>query len=216
MAVFRIQKTSNYTVMSNHHFKNRNLSLKAKGLLSLMLSLPDDWNYTLEGLVTLNADGRDSIRTALQELEKEGYLILGRERDENGRLGDAIYDVWEQPRTDLPISENPTLEKPISEKPTQLNTKELNTNKSNTNNNYRFNKPSVEEIQEYIEAKEFDLDAESFFDYYEANGWVVGKTKMKDWKATIRNWNRRNNSTSSKSSNKNDEMSEAERAFFGV
>ena len=75
MSVFRVEKTKDFTIMSNHHFKNKNLSLNAKGLLSLMLSLPDEWDYTIRGLASICKDGVDSISTALKELEAEGYLI---------------------------------------------------------------------------------------------------------------------------------------------
>lgn len=74
MAVFRVERTHNYTVMSNYHLRDKSLSLKAKGLLSQMLSLPEDWNYTLAGLARINAEGKDAIRAAVVELEKAGYV----------------------------------------------------------------------------------------------------------------------------------------------
>lgn len=132
MPVIRIDKTRDYTVMSNHHFRNRNLSLKAKGVMSLMLSLPDDWDYTVAGLAALSKDGLDSVRSALKELEREGYLKMERERDEKGKLGKASYVLSEIPIVENPILENPRLENPILEKPTQLNTYPLSTNTSST------------------------------------------------------------------------------------
>lgn len=132
MPVIRIDKTRDYTVMSNHHFRNRKLSLKAKGLMSLMLSLPDDWDYTIAGLTKLSKDGLDSVRSALKELEREGYLRMERERDEKGKLGKACYVLSETPIVENPILEKPTLEKPILEKPAQLNTYPLSTNTSST------------------------------------------------------------------------------------
>ena len=113
MSVFRVERTHDYTVMSNHHLKNRALSLKAKGLLSLMLSLPDDWDYTLQGLAHISLEKVDAIRKAITELENEGYITRTRERDEQGRLRGTEYIIREQP-----ISEKPTLEKPILGKPT--------------------------------------------------------------------------------------------------
>ena len=86
MAVFRVEKNSGYTVMSNHHLRNRALSLKAKGLLSQMLSLPEDWDYTLQGLARINRESIDAIRQAIRELEQTGYIQRSRERDEKGRL----------------------------------------------------------------------------------------------------------------------------------
>lgn len=132
MPVIRIDKTRDYTVMSNHHFRNRNLSLKAKGVMSLMLSLPEGWDYTVAGLATLSKDGLDSVRSSLKELEREGYLKMERERDEKGKLGKASYVLSEIPIVENPILENPRLENPILEKPTQLNTYPLSTNTSST------------------------------------------------------------------------------------
>ena len=87
MAVFRIEKTRDYTVMSNYHLRDRSLSLKAKGLLSLMLSLPEDWDYTMKGLARICKDGIDSISGGIRELESHGYLVRARVRNENGQLG---------------------------------------------------------------------------------------------------------------------------------
>ena len=122
MAVFRVERNKGYTVMSNHHLRNKELSLKAKGLLSQMLSLPEDWDYTLAGLSHINRESIDAIRTAVWELEKAGYIVRSRERDEKGRLRGTDYVIFEQPQTppvsDLPTLENPTLDNPTLEKPT--------------------------------------------------------------------------------------------------
>ena len=131
--VFRVNRTKDYTVMSNHHFKNKNLSLKAKGLLSLMLSLPDDWNYSIKGLVTLSKDGRDSVMAAIKELESEGYIVRRRLRNVKGQVADTEYIISETPMSDYPTQEkptqdNPTLEKPMQENPTLSNTYQSNTN----------------------------------------------------------------------------------------
>ena len=134
MAVFRVERNTGYTVMSNHHLRNKELSLKAKGLLSQMLSLPEDWDYTLAGLSYINREKIDAIREAVRELERAGYIVRSRERDEKGRLRGAEYVIYEQPQkpvSDLPILENPTLdnptlEKPMQEKPTLENPMQLN------------------------------------------------------------------------------------------
>ena len=134
MAVFRVERNSGYTVMSNHHLRNKELTLKAKGLLSQMLSLPEDWDYTLAGLSYINREKIDAIREAVRELERAGYIVRSRERDEKGRLRGAEYVIYEQPQkpvSDLPILENPTLdnptlEKPMQEKPTLENPMQLN------------------------------------------------------------------------------------------
>ena len=135
MAVFRVERNRGYTVMSNHHLRNRDLTLKAKGLLSQMLSLPDNWDYTLAGLSHINREKIDAIREAVRELEKAGYIVRSRERDEKGRLRGADYIIYEQPQppvSDLPTLENPTqLNKDISR--TDLSKKEKsNTDLSNT------------------------------------------------------------------------------------
>ena len=119
MSVFRVERTHDYTVMSNHHLKNRALSLKAKGLLSLMLSLPDDWDYTLQGLAHISLEKVDAIRKAITELENEGYITRTRERDEQGRLRGTEYIIREQPISEKPTLENPILGKPTLDKPTQ-------------------------------------------------------------------------------------------------
>ncbi len=97
MAVFRVEKTKDFTVMSNYHLRDVELSLKAKGLLSLMLSLPEDWDYTTKGLACICKDGVDSITSALKELENHGYLTRQRIRYGNGRLGDITYTIHERP-----------------------------------------------------------------------------------------------------------------------
>ena len=98
MAVFRVEKTKNYTVMANHHLRDKSLSLKAKGLLSLMLSLPEDWDYTTKGLAQICRDGVDSIRSAVQELEQRGYVVRNRVRNGKGQLGEMEYTIFEQPQ----------------------------------------------------------------------------------------------------------------------
>ena len=146
MSVFRVEKNKGYTVMSNHHLRNHTLSLKAKGLLSQMLSLPDDWDYTLQGLAQINKESIDAIREAVRELERAGYIKRSRERDERGCLRGTIYTIYEQPQTQpepekpaqaVPALVQPTLEKPMLdspalENPTQLNTKRKNKERQNT------------------------------------------------------------------------------------
>ena len=147
MAVFRIERTRDYTVMSNHHLRNHELSLKAKGLLSMMLSLPDDWNYTTRGLAKICKEGVDAIGNALRELETAGYIVRHQLRDRQGRISDTEYVIYEQPQprqpetlgpdtaepdTASPDTENPYLDKPDTEKPAELNIEKSNTQKSIT------------------------------------------------------------------------------------
>ena len=137
MAVFRVERNRGYTVMSNHHLRNRGLTLKAKGLLSQMLSLPDNWDYTLAGLSRINRESIDAIRTAVWELEKAGYITRRQGRDEKGKMAAIEYTIYEQPQLENPILENPMTDNPTSENPTQLNKDISRTNlpkkeKSNT------------------------------------------------------------------------------------
>mgnify|MGYP007076254485 CR=1 FL=1 len=136
MAVFRIEKTRDYTVMANHHLRNTALSLKAKGLLSLMLSLPEDWDYTTKGLARICRDGVDSICATVRELEDAGYIIRERVRNANGRLGSIEYTILEQPRPpepkpgkperENPVQVKPVLDSPVLGKPEQENPAQLN------------------------------------------------------------------------------------------
>lgn len=126
MAVFRIEKSKDYTVMSNHHLRNSDLSLKAKGLLSQMLSLPDGWDYTLAGLAKINKESKDAIRSAVNELEQAGYIQRKQTVDADGKFSTNEYIIHEcpvskSPLLDFPTTGNPSTEKPSSENPTQLN-----------------------------------------------------------------------------------------------
>ncbi|MBC8560788.1 helix-turn-helix domain-containing protein [Clostridiaceae bacterium NSJ-33] len=154
MAVFRIERNKGYTVMSNYHLRDNKLSLKSKGLLSQMLSLPEDWDYTLAGLSHINRESVDAIRTAIWELEKAGYIIRRQGRDEKGKMLPIEYIIYEQPQEkqsteenspvlenpipenkpllDFPTSANPTAENPVSENPMQLNKDKINTEILNT------------------------------------------------------------------------------------
>ena len=142
MAVFRIEKTRDYTVMSNYHLRDMSLSLKAKGLLSLMLSLPENWDYTMKGLARICKDGIDSISGGIRELEAHGYLIRSRVRSANGQLGSIEYTILEQPKAPSPTQEkpirenpvqaNPMLDAPIQENPAQLNKEESSNYPSKT------------------------------------------------------------------------------------
>ena len=139
MAVFRIEKTRDYTVMSNYHLRDRSLSLKAKGLLSLMLSLPEDWDYTMKGLARICKDGIDSSSGGIRELEAHGYLVRARVRGANGQLGSIEYTILEQPKEpaqtpapvrEKPIRENPVQANPMLDAPIQENHAQLNKEES--------------------------------------------------------------------------------------
>ena len=176
MAVFRVERNTGYTVMSNHHLRNKELSLKAKGLLSQMLSLPEDWDYTLAGLSYINREKIDAIREAVRELERTGYIKRSRERDSKGRLRGADYVIYEQPQpsdegaapadrqppiSEMPTLENPMLEKPTLENPTQLNKNIYNKNKSSMyeeipQSNQSKEETELTEILQNCELKSFE------------------------------------------------------------
>ena len=132
MAVFRVERNRGYTVMSNHHLRNKELTLKAKGLLSQMLSLPETWDYTLAGLSRINRESIDAIRTAVWELEKAGYITRRQGRDAKGKMAAIEYTIYEQPQLENPTTDNPMLENPMTDNPTSENPTQLNKDISRT------------------------------------------------------------------------------------
>jgi len=184
MPTFRVERTGNYTVMSNHHLRNEKLSLKAKGLLSQMLSLPEKWNYTLSGLCAINPESKDAIRSALRELEEQGYVVRRQTTDASGKFSKNEYIIYEvpvskpdtgaDPSLEKPLSENPTTDnpptgKPSAENPTQLNTKKSNTQKSKTDRLSTDSIPFREDAAAVPpEAKRKEADEmQSIYDYRE-------------------------------------------------
>ena len=228
MPQIRIVKNQDYTVVCNAHLRDKRLSLKAKGVMTLMLSLPEEWDYSIKGLTTLSDDGKASTSAAIAELEACGYLVREQSRD-GGKFGACEYTLYEQPQ---PLTEKPSTEKPSTEKPSTENrstvpptppVKEYNiinqllTNKSEarapahtceedkpidtteteapadtaeTGKTRRFVKPTLDEVKAYIAERGSSVDAHSWYDHYESNGWMVGKTPMRDWKAAVRTWER--------------------------
>lgn len=130
MAVFRIERNKNYTVMSNYHLRDKSISLKAKGLLSQMLSLPEEWDYTLSGLACINKESKDAIRTAINELEQAGYIRRHQTRNERGGFAANEYVIYERPVLEEPSSEHPTTGNALSDFPTQLNKDRTSKDKS--------------------------------------------------------------------------------------
>lgn len=168
MAVFRVEKNKNYTVMSNIHLRDERLSLKAKGLLAMILSLPDDWKYSIEGLASISKESRSSINSGLKELEEAGYLIRRQLRDEKGHLSNTEYTIFEEPRSpcvDFPATDNPQTDDPSSGEPSAGNCKEISKEESNTEkqnkdvNKYRFN--SFQGLAE-ITAEEMRKEREAY------------------------------------------------------
>ena len=149
MAVYRVNKNRGYTVMANYHLRDKNLSLKAVGLLSKMLSFNDGWQFSTKGLSAICKEGPDAVLAALRELEDHGYLVRHRQRDSKGRMSNTVFEIYEQPQPVSPHGEkphmenpdvdNPHMENPHGENPAQLNTNQVITNQRNNNpNNYQF------------------------------------------------------------------------------
>ena len=211
--IVRVNKTQDYTVMSNYHLKDRNLTLKAKGLLSVILSLPDGWEYSVAGLAAISKEKETSINTALKELKENGYLIITKKmpnETNSGRIEyewdfyecscnpcrDSIKPADQKQAPKKQEVENQGLEFQGLENQAQLNTNIENTNIENTDDisimekpkNKRFVIPSVDEVQAYCDERGNGIDAQHFIDYYTARGWKLKNTPVKDWKACIRTW----------------------------
>lgn len=190
MAVFRINKTTDYSVISNYHLKEKEMSLKAKGLLSLMLALPDDWDYSINGLAMFSKDGKDSVMSVLNELEQFGYLTRTRVKDEKGRWGGYDYDIYEQPYTEKPYTENPNTVKPNTENPSQLNTNILNTKKINTKELNNIAERVLDYLNEKAGTHFKPVESNLKFivarlnDYSESDLKAVIDKKVKEWKGT--------------------------------
>lgn len=198
MAVFRVEKNSNYTTMCNYHLRDRNLSLKAKGLLSLFLSLPEEWHYSVRGIAAISREGVDSINTALQELEKNGYLIRNQKRQENGRMGEIEYVIFEMPDGAQPDTALPDTGKPSEIKKDKTNTERTNTEMNNKRESkqpvrhrcgqYRNVLLSDEEMEKLM--NEFPNDYQNRIERLSEYMASTGKS-YKNHLATIRSWARR-------------------------
>ena len=229
MSVFRINKTANYTVMSNHHFKEKKMSLKAKGLLSLMLSLPDDWDYSISGLATLSKDGKDSIMSALAELEKFGYLTRTRLTNEKGQFAGVEYNIFEIPQPKNPTSDNPNSANENSENSNAENPAQLNTNLTNHLFNELFtllntNDPELISLyREYIQMREkinaplTEMGLEKLIE--RAKRLSKGNERIEKMlleSAIINNWKNVYPPRESELERMGDDMRSELRAFFGI
>ncbi len=175
MAVYRVNKNRSYTVMANFHLRDKNLSLKAVGLLSKMLSFNDGWKFSTRGLSAICKEGPDAILSALKELEKHGYLVRHRQRDDKGRMSSMVFEIYEEPQPDLPHTDNPHMEnphmenpdvdKPDMEKPHEENPAQINTNqvitqeRNNSLSNYQsINLDGMDGIDERARYEELIRD----------------------------------------------------------
>lgn len=187
-----VQRTAGYTVMSNHHLRDKRLSLKAKGLLSVILSLPEDWDYTIAGLAAITDTGKDAISAALKELEKAGYINRSRIRTEGGQLGGTKYIIREipadvsQPMAGFPAQAEPAQEEPAQGNPPQLNTKGLITDQSNPPISPEADEPPKEPKGRKKGKEKAEAKADDFDRFWSAYPLKVGKKKARDAFAKVK------------------------------
>lgn len=190
MAYFRVNKSKNYTVMSNHHLRDKNLSLRAIGLLSKMLSLPDNWDYSVSGLVAICQESKNIIQGALKELEKNGYLVRTMTRDSSGHIG-YNYDVYEQPQHTLPRPEKPFTVEPCTEKQPQLNTNKLSTNKLSTEESKTQEKAVEPNVVNIEDQQKQTTDCGGFakvVDFYQINFGMINSYMADELRQTYDEW----------------------------
>ena len=194
MAIFRVNKNKNYTVMSNYHLKDTNMSFKAKGLLSMMLSLPDDWDYSIKGIISISKENKTSIQSTLKELEENKYLKRTKKQNEKGQFG-YIYDIYEKPWVEKPCIENLVTDNLCTENMPQINTniqntKNQNTKKLNTNNKREYgefkNVLLTDDEYKKLEGINALFQIENLSRYIASTG-----KRYKSHYATILNWDRR-------------------------
>jgi hypothetical protein len=196
--VFRINKTRDYSVMSNYHLRDKNLSLKAKGMLSLMLSLPENWDYSVRGLEKICIESKNAINRILNELERNKYLVRKRVYF-NGKISQWEYNIYE---TNLYPQNEDIQNEDIQNQ--DIENGDINKIKNNKilNNKILKNiyiKPTLEEVQEYCKERKNNVDPRKFYDYYEVNDWIDNKgNKVKNWKQKLITWEKHNTEDNSK------------------
>ena len=215
MAVYRTHKTKDFTTMANFHLRDKTLSLKAKGLLSMMLSLPEDWVYSIEGLVSISKEGERAVKSALAELQDVGYVVVTKKYP--NKTSNKItyeYDVYEIPKLEQELREaqhsvgvqNQDIQNVALQNVGLLNTnnkilntkeKELDTNVSNSKKK-SFTPPSMEEVKAYVTEQGYHFDANQFYQYYAVDNWhKADGTPVKNWKRCCITWESKADKTSS-------------------
>lgn len=202
MNIIRVQRNKNYTVMANYHLKDQNLSLKAVGLLSKLLSLPENWDFSVNGLVSIVKEGRDAVRSCLAELKENGYLKVESLRDKNGHIIGSKYTITEKPfdfvvkknaepkkpETEKPSMENPTPVNPKLENPTQLSTNRIKYEKERGNKPHSQPVPNLEQVKAYFQTHHLNGNADDFYRYFEAGGWCSQSGQPIRWKQKAQSW----------------------------
>lgn len=203
--MFVHSSAGSFTTMRNYHLRDTSISLKACGLLSKMLSLPPNWNFTIEGLASLTRDGRDSVNSAIKELKEHGYISTSNKYGADGRFCGVRYDIYESPHPENPDTDNPETVKPNTGNPQVLNTNKLITNELSTDEQtkkdissdiskerkrFKGVNPPKEEVKAYIKEKNFHVSAETIISYYtnkgDLNAWrFKNGSLVKDWKRCV-------------------------------
>ena len=179
MAIIRIEKSKNFTVISNVALRDKDLSLKAKGLWATMMSCNDYWTFTIDGLVAMTTDGKDSVRSGLRELEQKHYLIRTPKKDK-GRFG-YDYTLYETPYRENRVGKSDAVN------PTQINTNKEKPNKKDVS--YKFIAPTRAEVQDYIKAQGYHFNSDEFYDYYASANWHKADGKpVRNWKQCCVTW----------------------------
>ena len=211
--VHREEHNENFTVVDNAVIQNCNLSWEARGFFLFLLSLPDDWSFSIKGLVKQTGATEYTVKRLLKELQSEGYIVLTRHTDKNGKVTSWSWNIYESGKT-VQKSNLPQVEITTSGKSQKVakpdsgfttcgeidsiqstnNNKVLN--KQSTKDNKvlgRFVAPTVEEVKAYCLERGNSVNPDQFVDFYTSKGWKVGKNPMKDWKAAVRTWEQRDN-----------------------
>ena len=205
--IHRTGHNDNYLIVSNDIIRRRDLSDGAKVLLLYLLSCSDDWDFSVKGISACLGISTGAVSSRLQELQKAGYVEVKRFKTDKGILSSCKWEVFESPRSknlnvdetteNSPRSNSPNVDLPNVDLPNveNLNAKEIpniriTKYKNNQRKNILFRKPTFEEVDAYCQERQNGIDAEQFIDYYESKGWMIGKNKMKDWKASVRTWER--------------------------
>lgn len=221
MAVIRVEKNKNYTCMANYHLRDKELSLKAKGLLSVILSLPDDWKYSMAGLVAICKEGETAVKAAFKELEEAGYVTVAKlypNQTESGRI-EYIYTIREQPRqgrSEQGIENLDLVPQGVANKG-QLSTDEPSTDEPSTKEQNigqtpkksGFKPPTREQVRAYVREKGYHFDPDHFFDYYDASDWhLQGGKRVTRWKQCCVTWERNHKPTDVRGNYTQEQLSE--------
>ena len=192
--IYRIHKNRNYSVISNVPLRDSELSLKARGLLALMLTMPDNYAFSIQKLCSFTKEHKNTVQAILSELQEAGYVEIEKYSPEKTKTGryEYIYNVYEEKQDTenkvLKLSEQDTRNKVLNSV-SNINTKEINTLLNTRGKRAaRFVPPTVEEVKQYCEDRGNGIDAEHFVNWYSSKGWYVGRNKMMDWKAAVRTW----------------------------